>query len=317
MKTTIQLFILLFFRLSFALAQDPYFSQSYSSSLLMNPAFAGAFEYPVVSVGYRNQWPALTGNYITEIASYNQFINKISSGIGFYYLHDSQGEETLITHSFHLDFSPSFTIAKDFILKPAVEFAHVSKKVDWDKLTFGDIIDSRYGFVYPTAVVKPNSSISFFDFSTGLLVYHKYFDAGFALHHPFEPEEYFIQAGPGSKVPMQTTIHGSVNIPLNEEKEIFICPDFIYMKQRDFRNEILNLNLKFKAGLIGMGLTENNSIIFAAGFQTKSVRLSYSYDETVSNLAGATAGSHEIFFSFYIRNERLKSKMQPMNRIAF
>jgi len=318
MNTKNHLLILFIFSCSLTLAQDPQFSQAYSGSLDLNPAFAGAFEHPNISVGYRNQWPGLTGNYVSTIVSYNQFVNKISSGIGAYYLKDIQGEGGLVTHYWNFDFSPSFIIGNDFVLKPAIGATFVYKKIDWNKFVIGDMIDSRYTYAYPDLTVnKKLTNTSTLDFSSGVLVYHRYFDIGFALDHLFKPYVKFTEPSSGYNLPRRFTAHGSVYIPLNADKDILLSPNLIYIKQGDIDSKLLNLCLKYKKGLAGIGFRGSDSMIFSIGFETNAIRLSYCYDETVSRLAGAKASSHEIFLSFSFLNEKSKSKMPSLKRIAF
>ena len=60
-----------------ALAQDPEFTQFYAAPLYLNPAFAGTARCPRIAMNYRNQWPALSGTFITEAFSYDQNIESI------------------------------------------------------------------------------------------------------------------------------------------------------------------------------------------------------------------------------------------------
>jgi len=55
-------------------AQDPEFTQFYANPLYLNPAFAGTARCPRVNLNYRNQWPAISGTYVTYSASYDQHL---------------------------------------------------------------------------------------------------------------------------------------------------------------------------------------------------------------------------------------------------
>ena len=95
--------IFIFSIVSFQLsAQDPEFSQSYSSSLSLNPAFAGALEHPSFSAGLRIQSPLFSSDYIAYIISYNQNIEKLYGGIGVYYVKDFDTNGALSTSSINL-----------------------------------------------------------------------------------------------------------------------------------------------------------------------------------------------------------------------
>ncbi|MEJ6589219.1 MAG: type IX secretion system membrane protein PorP/SprF, partial [Crocinitomicaceae bacterium] len=62
-----KLLILLILTLSstVANAQDPTFTQFFSNPIYLNPALAGSSGCPRFAMNYRNEWPQLTGNYVT------------------------------------------------------------------------------------------------------------------------------------------------------------------------------------------------------------------------------------------------------------
>ncbi|MDX1653203.1 MAG: type IX secretion system membrane protein PorP/SprF, partial [Brumimicrobium sp.] len=75
-------------------AQDPQFSQFYANPIYLNPAFAGSHGCPRFALNYRNQWPALSGTFVTFSASYDQYFTNISGGFGVIATHDQQGKGT-------------------------------------------------------------------------------------------------------------------------------------------------------------------------------------------------------------------------------
>ena len=78
-------------------AQDPEFSQFYSNPLLLNPAFAGTARGPRVVMSHRNQWPAMSGAFVTQAVSYDQHFSSIQGGLGLTVMHDQAGQNTLNT----------------------------------------------------------------------------------------------------------------------------------------------------------------------------------------------------------------------------
>ena len=76
-------------------AQDPQFTQFYANPLYLNPAFAGAFGCPRLHANYRNEWPNLSGNYVTYSMSYDTYVKNVSGGIGLIAMHDQQGQGTV------------------------------------------------------------------------------------------------------------------------------------------------------------------------------------------------------------------------------
>ena len=75
-------------------AQDPEFSQFYANPLYLNPAFAGTARCPRISLNYRNQWPGISGTFITTSASYDQHVESLTGGLGLMVTND-QAANTL------------------------------------------------------------------------------------------------------------------------------------------------------------------------------------------------------------------------------
>ena len=184
--------ILIFIGLSGSvLAQDPEFTQFYANPLYLNPAFAGSVRCPRVALNYRNQWPALTGTFVTSSASYDQHVEALGGG-------------TLTTTNISAIYSYQLNINREFSIKFGMQGTYAQKKVDWDKLTFGDMIDPRFGFIYQTQETRPNENKSFWDFSAGILGYSNRYYGGVAVNHLTEPQEFYIKAAEGSNLPMKS-----------------------------------------------------------------------------------------------------------------
>ncbi|MBK6988993.1 MAG: PorP/SprF family type IX secretion system membrane protein [Bacteroidetes bacterium] len=157
--------ILIFIGLSGSvLAQDPECTQVYANPRELNPAFAGSVRCPRVALNYRNQWPALTGTFVTSSASYDQHVEALGGGIGLLVMNDKAGEGTLTTTNISAIYSYQLNINREFSIKFGMQGTYAQKKVDWDKLTFGDMIDPRFGFIYQTQETRPNENKSFWIF---------------------------------------------------------------------------------------------------------------------------------------------------------
>ena len=126
-----------------ALAQDPEFSQFYANPLYLNPAFAGSNNCPRISMNYRNQWPALSGSFVTQSVSYDQRLgyNK-GAGIGLLVTNDIAAQ-TLTTFNASGIFSYHLAVNRKFAISVGFQATYFEKSLDWDKLTFEDQIDSR------------------------------------------------------------------------------------------------------------------------------------------------------------------------------
>lgn len=72
LRGIIKLSVFIFFAIVTTLqAQDLQFTQFYANPLYLNPAFAGSVRCPRICMNYRNQWPNLSGTYVSYSASYD------------------------------------------------------------------------------------------------------------------------------------------------------------------------------------------------------------------------------------------------------
>lgn len=276
-------------------AQDPEFTQFYANPLYLNPAFAGTARCPRLVMSYRNQWPALSGSFVTTAASYDQHVDALSGGLGLIVMNDRAGKGTLTTTSVSGIYSYQQAISRTFSIKAGFQASYFQKSLDWSKLTFGDQIDPRKGFIYETADTPRGDNVSFVDFSAGILGFSENFFVGAAVHHLTEPNESLIVGT--SPLPMKFTGHAGAVIPIEKRRRYSnsnISPNILYRRQGEFQQ--LNVGLYVNKGPLvgGLWYRFNDSFIALIGIQTDVIRFGYSYDVTVSELTPATAGSHEV-----------------------
>ena len=315
-------------------AQDPYFAQFYASPIYLNPAFAGSARCPRLAMNYRNQWPGFDKTYITYNASYDQHVDFLSGGIGLDIMNDKAGAGTMSTTNISGIYAYNLNIARDFSLRFGLQATYVQKKLDWDKLTFGDQIDPRYGFVYTTQEQRPDETQSFPDFSAGLLAYSSSLYGGIAVFHLTEPDEAFIVDGT-SPLPRRITAHIGAMIPLGttvdykyaltHDDGTYLSPNAIYQQQEgtsylNFGTYILHApligGLWYKANITNGFKSE--SITALVGIQKGLMKFGYSYDVTISKLGqSSTLGAHEISFGLQFECRPKKKRFKTISCPAF
>ena len=279
------------------LAQDPTFTQFYANPLYLNPAFAGSHGCPRFALNYRNEWPNLSGNYVTYSASYDQYFKNISGGFGVLALHDQQGQGTINTTMLGLIYSYHLKVTRKFSMMFGARASWFQKSLDWDKLTFGDMIDPRRGFIYSTGDVPRGGSRGFFDASAGVVGYSKTFFFGFAAHHLNTPNESMIVGN--SPLPMRFTGHMGAEIEIGKRSKYStgtsIMPNVIYQYQNGFQELNVGTYIKYGSFNVGAWYRNRDAFIMTIGVNTGKFKLGYSYDVTVSKLNnGVSGGSHEI-----------------------
>ncbi len=309
-RTLFSLMLVLFIGSGQLFGQDPIFSQFYANPLYLNPAFAGTARCWRVNMNYRNQWPGISGTYVTYSVSADRYFQDLSGGVGLLVTSDNAGQNTLTTTNVSGLYSYILRVSRTFNLNFGFQATYFQKSIDWNKLNFGDMIDARRGFVYDTQEKKQYDSRSNVDFSAGVLGYSDKYYVGVAVHHITQPEEGLLG---NSKLPRKITAHAGITIPLGGDKtnETFISPNILFQQQQDFRQ--LNLGLYATKGpfVLGMWYRGQDAAILLVGLQRNQFKIGYSYDVTVSKLSNATYGSHEISISkvFECKPARKKFRM--------
>lgn len=282
--------------MQYSRAQDPIFTQFYANPLYLNPAMAGSNICARYSLNYRNQWPALSANFVTQSFSYDQKFRAINGGFGVLAMHDQQGSNTIQSSSLALLYSYHLKISRKFTMMFGAQTQFAMKFLDWDKLTFGDMIDPRRGFIYQTGDVPRGGSRGFFDVSAGFVGFTKHFYFGGAVHHLNRPNESMIVGN--SPLPMRFTGHAGADIRLGK-KSIFgnrasLSPNIIYRYQNGFMEMNIGTYFKYDMFTVGAWLRNRDAFILLLGIQTPKFRVGYSYDITVSRITNQSGGSHEL-----------------------
>ena len=201
-----------------------------------------------------------------------------------------------------------------------VQATYQQRALDKTKLHFGDEIDPNYGFVFPTQenVEQFADNVSYTDISIGMMAFTKKYFAGFAMHHITEPDDAFITT---SYLPRKLTFHAGANFAVGRSKNMglvmdgpFVTPNVLYMTQNGAEQLNVGMSLtnnSFSGGLYFRNNFSNaDAVLIVLGYEANGMRLGYSYDYTVSQLAGASGGAHEVSLTVQLacRDKRKKLK---------
>jgi type IX secretion system PorP/SprF family membrane protein len=282
-------------------AQDPSFSQFYANPLYLNPAFAGSGVGPRFNLNYRNQWPSLSGNFVTYSASYDQYVSALSGGIGVHVLADRIGDAAFRHNQLSLIYSNNLAINQDLVLKTGFQYTFAQKSLNWSGLIFPDEIDARLGVQQGTTAenlpVTNETNANMHDFSVGAILFSEMFYGGFAIHHLTQPNQSMIPPGV-SPWNVKTTIHAGANFEAvrgtRNMPGTLVSPNVIVQFQGTARQ--VNVGTYVSRGPIvgGLWYRFGDAFIFSLGLQQNIFRFGYSYDVTTSRLRAAAIGSHEI-----------------------
>lgn len=294
-------------------AQDPHFSQFFSSPLTLNPALTGKFDGTLrVAGNYRNQWPTFNNAFTTSTLSVDFSIlqDKLPEfdtwGLGFIALKDQAGNGVLNNTYFGVSSAYHKALNDDGFQQLSAGFQAVygEKRLDYSKLYFSDqLTENGFDLSTPSADIAtltiPN--ISYVDVNAGVMFSSSTNDksnfyAGISMYHINSPKQTFtggywtispratVTAGGYFPVSDILTLHTSGIFQLQAKtNEITIGGALSTRLNNNNADDGTNIYL-------GSWYRVNDAIIPYAGLEFKGMRFGVSYDANTSSLKTGTLG---------------------------
>ncbi len=276
------------FSTSFFFSQDPVFFNNQQNRLFVNPAYSGTVESFSAAMNYRNQWPQLTGNYQTFTTEINQYLGK-GNGVSVLYTYDNAAK-TLFKNELNLGYGKTISFNENHHLSLGLQAGFFTKRIDWDKITFGDQIDPRRGFVYQSNDIPRGGSVFGLDINTGVLYYNKFFFFGSSVKHLTQPNESLF--GGVARLPMLYSAQIGGKLLLNDLK---LLPSISAYKQGSFDPSIVyNLSSRYKKVQLDVGYWNYNGVTFGVGVNYETFSLGYTFGMSNSSLLSSSISTHEV-----------------------
>ncbi len=285
-------------------SQDPIFSQPSMGNVNLNPALAGNDSIARLGFIVRDQWPNLSGRYLTTSVNFYQYIPKLNAYAGINYINDNQADGTIITDKISIFYSQNINIKK-VLFRPSLEINFAQIKIDVSKLTFGSQVNPQFGYFSNNNLNQTVYSTQYLDFNIGTITYYKNLTVGVSVHHVTQPD---IGIMSPSKISARFGLQLSYAINL---KKISISPFVIYTSQQNFTMLLGGVNLLFFNHInFALSYRNTDALITNIGYQTKLFKINYSYDYTISQLSNiSTGGTHELGLSFRFWKVKPKKRL--------
>lgn len=314
--------IIIFASLVNIYSQDIQFSQVYSNLTYQNPAFAGSAQMHRFILHNRYQWPRLDARYYTTYVSYDCYLSKIKSGLGFFAYKDFQGGSKIVSNYFAGQYANEIHLSSSLSLRLGAQIGISNSTVDYSYFRYSQDFTSNgwNGNTY-----GGGDSFWYSDISAGMLMYTENLWVGLATNHINRPNQTFYN-NIENRLPMKTAITGGYRFIIKYiepyrkfDKAIVyaVVPTVHYKMQGKSDQFDLGVYAQLDRLLIGGwyrgipfklykdSLQNNESIVLMAGVKYNDIAIAYSYDVTVSKLARAySGGSHELNITIYFNRER-------------
>ena len=303
--------------------QDAQFSQFYSAPLYLGPSMAGSANEGRLVMNYRDQWPRLSGRFVTYAVSFDQFVEEYNSGIGLSLMHDNAGSSKLTTTRAGLSYSYRIKAGRDLYVQPGLQSYYFQRKINFDQLTFAD---QFYGeSVLPSSIqAPPGQNRGQMNFSSSVLVFTSNFWAGATLDHMMQLNRELAE-DPGL-MPIKITAFGGVTFKVvqtqrnRDDQTLSLAWQFRRQSAiNQFDLGAYYFRMPFRVGVWYRGLPEvsgswnRDAVIISGGLLIDQFMLSYSYDLTISNMIQTTGGAHEI--SVIYRFGKLLSDLRGIGQV--
>lgn len=306
-------------------AQDPHFSQYFSSPLTLNPALTGLTQCDIrIAANMRQQWFSVTNTpYTTGTISIdgrmlkNKWDNGNSLGVGLLTLYDKSGKGGLQNLTVGLSAAGHFALGyeKQHTISIGAQGYLVQKSIDFTKLTFEDQYNgANPGQPYATGETFGQTDLTYPDFNAGFMYTGRISDyatayAGASFYHLTEPIETFKSNGGDDKIiHRRYTVTAGGSFDLNENlvlhasglyqnqakaQEVLVGAAAGFILNPGYDREYSRPTIFYLGGWYRFG----DAIIPYISLEMKKFQFGFSYDVNTSNYSAATAGNGAYEFS--------------------
>jgi type IX secretion system PorP/SprF family membrane protein len=320
------LYGILFLSPSILAAQDPHFSQYFSSPLTFNPALTGYFDGTQrLSLQTRNQWSIAGDGYTTGTFSLDSRILKKQTasndrwGVGLMGLYDQSAGG--VYKNTYVSLSTAFNKGLDEEgnqrIGIGIQTTLATKRIDVNSVSFGNQFNgSGFDLSLPNGESVINRSLNYIDLNAGLLYNFKddndnRFSFGGSAFHLLQPRLSFFSNG-NPVLPTRYTLHASAVIPVQNNNRVFISTHF--MQQAQATEFVIggayawNINSSDYHLYAGGWLRVNDAIYPYLGLQGNQWQLGLSYDITQTDIRQSVrkAGSLELSVQILFNSDQRK-----------
>lgn len=315
-------------------AQDTHFSQYFAAPLYLSPSMAGAMGNANATVNYRNMWPGVETTYQTYAASVDFYLAHYNSGFGVLLTQDKAGSAALTNTYIGGQYSYRLTLSRDWQIVPGFQCGVGQSTLDFGSLTFADMLYEESGSSdgFNKLDESGNEKRPYFDLAASVLAASEKFWGGVTVSHINEPEYSFL--GVDAQLALKAVCFGGYNVWTEHVRRgpaRAISFNWRYEKQHQFNqldlgfywyNEHLDYGVWYRgipwvSSEEKFSLNNRDAIIFILQYKSNALKIGYSYDLTISNLAAQSIGAHELSLSINLARLNMVKRITTTSLSCF
>jgi type IX secretion system PorP/SprF family membrane protein len=303
-------------------AQDAQFNNVNQSLVYLNPSYAGSEKCVRNQSNYRNQWPNLSRSMVTYNSCVDGYIKPIKGGIALSVLSDDIAQGTIRRIGAALSYAQYIHLSDQLTIIPSVQGSYNQNTLDKSRLNFGDVIDARYGILWPGSPMTnpwstdiPGSRLTYYDVAAGLIVKHnEYWQVGASFANLMQPNIAHLGT---YHLPVRTNVHALYKVFVNtvNAADVSVIATF----QNNYYDARFNFINKRSRGLtygLGYGINNNFRVIDPKtpdthhtlrgflGYSGRVFGIQYSYNRYLEfKYPGNSAGSHELSLEIKLKKK--------------
>jgi type IX secretion system PorP/SprF family membrane protein len=307
-----------------ARAQDPVFSQFYTSSLYLNPALSGLEKDVVFGINYRTQWAGVNLPFKTfQVSAIHPIIKqgirtKHLGGFGGTLFSDEAGpNREVVSQGFSLASSYNFHLNRNgnHLIATALQFGVLQRQINMDALQWSSQYSATLGYdrtlpgenLIADRVTSPVINAG----AVWRLIVDNHFQPvkmyfnGFAVSNINRPRGFFLD---GKETPaILYKIHGGYLHTFSNGFEF--SPNYLIQHQKKTEINVggyaaytlpvvTSKNIKDLKVSFGLWYRIDDSFITTTGVNTSLWNFGFSYDANSSSLQRSFQGANAFEFSF-------------------
>ena len=308
-------------------AQDPVFSQFYTSSLYLNPALAGLEKDVVLGMNYRSQWAAVNLPFRTfQVSALHPIIqegvrSKHLGGFGATLFSDEAGpNREVVSQGLSVASSYNFQLSRtgNHLLAAGLQFGVIQRQINMDALQWSSQYSAVMGFdpsmpgesLISERIITPviNAGLMWRLVKDNRVQPVKIFYQGIALSNINRPHGFYV--GEKEAVSIIYKVHGGYLHSLHNGFEI--SPNYLIQYQQSLQINVGAYGAYSLPAVTSRSLTElkvslgmwyrmDDSFILTTGLSTSSWNAGFSYDANSSSFERNFQGANAFELSFAYR----------------
>jgi type IX secretion system PorP/SprF family membrane protein len=294
-----------------AQAQDVYFSQAFANRQAQNPAWAGLLDDYSATLSFRNQFPQLAGTFQTAQVAADFRVPKpgLHHALGVLISQDRTGAVGYTRLEASAQYAYHTRLTRTLALSGGASVGYGRQRTAYDNFSFGDQFSADGTQLGPSAESLAGfPPTNYLTVGVGGILYAEQAWLSLSGQHVNQPDLGFQRQ---ATLPMRLTASGGYKFFLrrpsgavrNEVREVSLVPTATYTRQGGsqradagayFIAQPITLGALYRT-LTGPNLSGTQHVLaVVAGIEYGDLRLGYSYDVGLSQLASDLGGAHEI-----------------------